>query len=73
MFFTSRNFIFDYINKKLKLENWLLKIKSAPININMAKTEHLMSNLKSGGETYLRKIYTQEHSFKKNFFMGCLR
>ena len=37
------------------------------MNINMAKTEHLMSNLKSGGETYLRKIYTQEHSFKKIF------
>ena len=43
------------------------------MNINMAKTEHLMSNLKSGDETYLRKIYTQEHSFKKIFFMGCLR
>ena len=37
------------------------------MNINMAKTEHLMSNLKSGGETYLRKVYTQEHSFKRIF------
>ena len=42
------------------------------MNINMAKTEHLMSNLKSGDETYLRKIYTQEHSFKKIFVIGCL-
>ena len=65
MFFTSKNLIFDHINKKLNQKNWLLKIKSAHMNINMAKTEHLMSNLKSGGETYLRKIYTQEHSFKK--------
>ena len=33
--------------------------------------ENLMSDLKSVGETYLRKIYTQEHTFKK--FVGCLR
>ena len=30
----------------------------------MAKTENLMSDLKSGGETQLRKTYTQEHNFK---------
>ena len=43
------------------------------MNINMAKMEHLMSDLKSGGETYFRKIYTQEQTFKKIFYMGCLR
>ena len=35
----------------------------------MAKMEHLMSDLKSGGETYFRKIYTQEHTFKKIFYV----
>ena len=39
----------------------------------MAKIENLMSDLKSGGETYLRKIYTQEYNFIKIFFIGCLR
>ena len=39
----------------------------------MAKIENLMSDLKSGGESYLRKIYTQEYNFIKIFFIGCLR
>ena len=39
----------------------------------MAKMENLMSDLKSGGKTYFRKIYNQEHTFKKIFFMDCLR
>ena len=34
----------------------------------MAKIENLMSDLKSGGETYLRKTYTQEYNFIKIFF-----
>ena len=38
----------------------------------MAKTKHLLSDLKSRGETFFRKIYTQEHTFKKKI-MGCLR
>ena len=32
-----------------------------------------MSDLKSGGETYLGKIYTQDYNFIKIFFIGCLR
>ena len=39
----------------------------------MAKIENLMSDLKSGGESYLRNIYTQEYNFIKIFFIGCLR
>ena len=50
-----------------------MKIKSAHINIHMAKIGNLMSDLNSGGETYLRKIYTQEYNFIKIFFIGCLR
>ena len=34
----------------------------------MAKIENLMLDLKSGGETYLRKTYTQEYNFIKIFF-----
>ena len=30
----------------------------------MTKMENLMSDLKSGGETYFRKTYTQEHNEK---------
>ena len=58
---------------KLNKKNWPLKIKSAHINIHMAKIENLMSDLKSGGESYLRNIYTQEYNFIKIFFIGCLR
>ena len=39
----------------------------------MANTENLMSDLKSGGENYFRKTYTQEHTLKRLLFMGCLR
>ena len=31
----------------------------------MTNTENLMSDLKSVGETYLRKIYTQDQTIKK--------